>query len=85
MQNLPAAPESQSCARPLPITLDPEAWVVVGSGPAGVACAKALLDRGKKVLMLDSGLSLASDRLQLVQQLKGSRPEAWNAVEVAAF
>ena len=31
---------------------------VIGSGPAGVACAKALLARGASVLMLDAGLDL---------------------------
>ena len=29
---------------------------VIGSGPAGVACAKALLARGAGVLILDAGL-----------------------------
>lgn len=31
---------------------------VIGSGPAGVACAKALLARGANMLMLDAGLEL---------------------------
>src|ERR1043165_94084 len=83
MQNLPAVPESQKSVPPT--SLDVGSWVIVGSGPAGVACAKALLDRGRKVHMLDSGLLLESERLALVQQLKNSRPEAWNAPDVAAF
>src|SRR2546422_3179660 len=85
MQNLPATPDPQSCARSLPNSLEADRWVVIGSGPAGVACARALLDRGKKVHLLDSGLSLESERLGLVQQLKNSRPEAWNAADVTAF
>src|SRR6516165_2067350 len=85
MQNLPAAPESQARARSTPVSLDPDAWVVIGSGPAGVACARAVLDRGRKVHMLDSGLALESERHQLVKQLKANRPEAWNASDVAAF
>jgi flavin-dependent dehydrogenase len=33
---------------------------VIGSGPAGVACARALLARGANVLMLDAGLESKS-------------------------
>src|SRR5947207_1984492 len=33
-------------------------FVVVGSGPAGVACAHALLQQGARVTMLDAGLDL---------------------------
>ncbi len=36
--------------------------IVIGSGPAGVACAKALLDRGVDVTMLDAGLQLEADK-----------------------
>ena len=32
--------------------------VVIGSGPAGIACAKALLSRGQKVLMVDASNTL---------------------------
>src|SRR6266478_4232686 len=85
MQNLPATPDPQSRARSLPNSLEADRWVVIGSGPAGVACAKALLDRGKKVQMLDSGLSLESERMELVERLKSSRPEVWNTADVAAF
>src|SRR5689334_20825721 len=85
MQNLAAAPECQTRARALPLCSELQSWVVVGSGPAGVACAKALLERGKRVHMLDSGLSLEPERLALVERLKSSRPEAWLASDVTAF
>lgn len=32
--------------------------LVIGSGPSGVACASALLDAGRTVLMVDAGLTL---------------------------
>ena len=35
---------------------------VIGFGPAGVACARALLARGANVLMLDAGLELEPER-----------------------
>ncbi len=41
---------------------------VIGSGPAGVACAKALLARGATVLMLDAGIGLEPGRAQIVRQ-----------------
>jgi choline dehydrogenase-like flavoprotein len=47
---------------------------VIGSGPAGVACAKALLARGAHVLMLDAGLELEADRAQTIQSLAGKDP-----------
>jgi choline dehydrogenase-like flavoprotein len=46
---------------------------VIGSGPAGVACAKALRARGASVLMLDAGLELEPDRARLVQQLSRTK------------
>jgi len=50
---------------------------VIGSGPAGVACAKALLARGATVLMLDAGLELESDRARIVRQFAEAKPSAW--------
>lgn len=56
---------------------------VIGSGPAGVACAKALLARGATVLMLDAGLELDSDRARIVRQFAGSQSSAWSASDRA--
>jgi choline dehydrogenase-like flavoprotein len=50
-----------------------------------VACAKALLDAGRRVRMLDAGLTLEPDRAGLVEKLKRSRPEQWTPADVAAF
>ena len=47
---------------------------VIGSGPAGVACAKALLARGASVLMLDAGIELESDRARIVRELSEKSP-----------
>ena len=56
---------------------------VIGSGPAGVACAKALLARGATVLMLDTGLELEADRSQIVSELAAVKPSAWPPTPVA--
>jgi choline dehydrogenase-like flavoprotein len=53
--------------------------VVVGSGPAGVAAAAALLSRGRQVLMLDGGSRLEPDRAEFAATLAGLPPEAWSA------
>jgi choline dehydrogenase-like flavoprotein len=56
---------------------------VIGSGPAGVACAKALLARGANVVMLDGGLELEPERAQLVRRLAACQPAKWAAADRA--
>jgi len=50
---------------------------VVGSGPAGVACAQALLDNGAVVRMLDVGLTLEPSRAEVVRRLRSMSAQAW--------
>jgi choline dehydrogenase-like flavoprotein len=50
---------------------------VVGSGPAGVACAMALLDRGAEVTMLDAGVQLEASNREQVRRLAQIAPESW--------
>ncbi|MGA2245328.1 MAG: hypothetical protein ABSH48_10030 [Verrucomicrobiota bacterium] len=59
--------------------------LVIGSGPAGVACAQALLQRGAKVVLLDAGLSLEKPRADLVAKMGAQPPEAWTADQLMAF
>jgi ferredoxin len=56
---------------------------VIGSGPAGVACARALLARGANVLMLDAGLDLEPDRARVVSQMASARPPEWRPEQIA--
>ncbi len=58
---------------------------VIGSGPAGVACAHALLQRGVKVLMLDAGIVLESDRRALVTTMSSQKPADWSAAQIKNF
>jgi choline dehydrogenase-like flavoprotein len=58
---------------------------IIGSGPAGVACAQALLARGASVLMLDAGLELEADRAGLVRSLAGKEPGQLTADDLLAF
>jgi hypothetical protein len=56
---------------------------VIGSGPAGVACARALLARGANVLMLDAGLELEPERAQVVRKLAATKPSEWQPGQIA--
>ena len=57
---------------------------VIGSGPAGVACASALLAAGATVKMLDAGLELEADRRRQLAGLGAIDPAAWDG-ESASF
>src|SRR5581483_3798797 len=58
---------------------------VIGSGPAGVACAKALLARGATVLMLDAGIELENERAQIARELSGKKFSEWPASQLSAI
>jgi flavin-dependent dehydrogenase len=49
---------------------------VVGSGPAGVAAARALLDGGLAVDMLDFGNEIESSAKDLASRLRSGSPSA---------
>ena len=51
--------------------------LVVGSGPAGVAAALALLERGQSVTMLDVGREIEPEAADIPRQLAGLPFEAW--------
>lgn len=56
---------------------DSEICYVIGSGPAGIACAQGLLAAGKQVVILDSGLSLEPDRQASVGRLAALPMAKW--------
>lgn len=53
--------------------------LVVGSGPAGVAAALALLDRGEQVTMIDFGRTIEPEAAALAAPIAGRPYEAWPA------
>src|SRR5437016_2400998 len=55
---------------------------VIGSGPSGVACARALLDRGVTVKLFDAGISLEKNRADLVAQMRATSPSSWSAEQI---
>jgi len=54
---------------------------VIGSGPAGIAAASALLDRGVHVTMLDVGVECEADRMAFVEGMSSREPEEWTRDE----
>jgi choline dehydrogenase-like flavoprotein len=43
--------------------------IVIGSGPAGIACAHALLEKGKEVLVIDAGHRLEDEQRGLLTRI----------------
>src|ERR1700687_3903063 len=58
--------------------------LVIGSGPAGVACASALIEAGEKVTMLDAGLELEPSRRAHIVNLQSMTSMSWTK-ETAGF
>src|ERR1051326_7906187 len=61
----------------------PDFCVVVGSGPAGVSCAKALLAQGRAVRMVDASVTIESDRAEVVDRLRGTAPTEWTPGDIS--
>jgi choline dehydrogenase-like flavoprotein len=56
--------------------------VVIGSGPAGAAAARALVDAGNHVTVLDAGDTIESGRMEAFDELATSEPESWPPIAV---
>jgi len=57
-------------------------YYVVGSGPAGVACAHALAGEGHEVTILDAGATLEPQR-ETIARAAGAKPRAeWTDEEI---
>ena len=59
--------------------------IVVGSGPAGVSAAKALLARGRTVVMLDGGKVMEPEAEARRTALSATDPSGWNDTDRAAW
>jgi choline dehydrogenase-like flavoprotein len=55
---------------------------VVGSGPAGVSAAWALLARGAEVTLVETGFTIEPEREALVEKLAATKPEQWVSADV---
>ncbi|MDB5578713.1 MAG: choline dehydrogenase-like flavoprotein [Bradyrhizobium sp.] len=57
--------------------------LVVGSGPAGVAAAAALLSAGQSVLIVDGGIALEPERVSKIQALRDKNVPDWTGDDLA--
>lgn len=51
---------------------------VVGSGPSGISCAYALVNKGLDVTLLDGGVELEEWRLNIIKKLQNTNSEEWD-------
>ena len=59
--------------------------IVIGSGPAGLSAAMALLARGRSVTMVDVGRELELPAEERRAALAAQPPEAWDTQDVEAY
>ncbi len=57
-------------------------YCVVGSGPASISAAMALVKRGMRVTILDGGRRLEPERQAVLERLGGQKPEGWPAADL---
>ena len=62
-----------------------ERHYIIGSGPTGVAAAKALLDAGQSVTMLDAGLSLEATAQKALDRTSSTPATEWNSESLESF
>jgi ferredoxin len=62
---------------------DPEPYIVVGAGPTAAAAAKALVAAGKRVIVVDTGLSLEPEREAARLRMAATTPEMWRPSDLA--
>ena len=58
--------------------------IVVGSGPAGVAAASALVERGCEVLMVDVGEEIEPAAAALRARMGSTERSQWSRADIAA-
>jgi choline dehydrogenase-like flavoprotein len=62
---------------------EPLPYVVVGAGPTGAAAAKALAGCGRRVVVLDVGLTLEPEREAARARMSATEAAGWSAADVA--
>lgn len=59
--------------------------IVIGSGPAGISAARALLDRGRTVVLLDGGKTLEPPLAKRRDDLAAMAPETWEPARIDTY
>lgn len=63
------------------MTTETNPFFVIGSGPSGVSCATALLERGHRVILLDAGIELEENKKKILSGMKKN----WDETKLAEF
>jgi ferredoxin len=71
-------PQNESCRGKVLYADCTKMIYVIGSGPAGIACSFALLNKGLKVTMLDAGIEIEPERSIMIENLRNTLPETWS-------
>jgi choline dehydrogenase-like flavoprotein len=58
-----------------------DGYVVVGSGPTGIACAEFLIREGAAVTVIDVGRTCEPERQTLINRLRQISPHDWSPAE----
>ena len=53
--------------------------IVIGSGPAGISSSKALIEKNKKVLLIDVGFEIENDFREMKNKLSKKEPGNWSS------
>ncbi|NND21333.1 MAG: FAD-dependent oxidoreductase, partial [Silicimonas sp.] len=59
--------------------------IIIGSGPAGYAAAQALLERGRRVTVVDVGKRLEPEQDALRRALAAKEPGEWDPGDLDNF
>jgi len=59
--------------------------LVIGSGPAAIAAAMALIAKGRKVTILDVGTKLEDERRTTIDRMALQNPEDWDAGDLSSI
>ncbi len=62
---------------------DSRPFIVIGAGPAGAAVASALTTAGRRVVVLDAGLTLEPEREAARRRMAATVPALWSGADVA--
>ena len=57
-------------------------YYIIGSGPAGISCAMALVKKGLNVTMLDYGLEIETERKAVVERMGRTDHQDWGKKDI---
>lgn len=59
--------------------------IVIGSGPAGFAATRKLVELGHRPIVIDAGITLDSERGRVVARMASTSPHSWAPADIRAL